>query len=497
MFTAKDLEQLNAHGVTPEKVEQEIRNFKNGFPFLPISRPAAKGDGIISVRADECKGLVSDFDAKAKGLDIIKFVPASGAATRMFKALYEFVNEDKQNKGVDKILANIKSMALYAELSKYITHVSSSKDIINAIISTPGLNYGNLPKGLLLFHKYETECRTPVEEHLVEGARYGSGRDNVSNIHFTISKEHSEFFKTLVSKVLPKYEKRLGIKYNISYSEQQSSTDTIAVTPDNNLFRNSDGSLLLRPAGHGALIENLNNLSADIIFIKTIDNVSHADYAEDTTLYKKLLASLLLKYQADIFLLLRELDLFHDAGTVSKCVEFIKSGVGFTLPNSFETEDIASQCNILKKLLNRPIRVAGMVKNEGEPGGGPFWVRAKDGSESLQIAESSQISPSQISLMKTATHFNPVDLVCGVKDYKGAKFNLKNYVDPSTGFISSKSKDGRELKAQELPGLWNGAMADWVTLFVEVPISTFNPVKEAVDLLRPQHNPKSSFPEYF
>lgn len=490
MFTEKDLAQLASHGVTPEKVNLEIENFKKGFPYLPISRPASKDDGIISFSEEKCKEMAKDFDVKIKTKDIIKFVPASGAATRMFKALYEFVEKDKKNDGIEKILANITKMALYDDLSKHITDNSTEKEIIEYIIGKDGLNYGNLPKGLLLFHKYANEVRTPVEEHLIEGAGYATGKGGVSNIHFTISKEHSSLFKKLVDSVKDKYESRLGVSFNISYSEQMPSTDTIAATTDNELFRNNDGSLLLRPAGHGALIENLNNLSADVIYIKTVDNVTHEDFGGDTTLYKKVLASLLISIQDKVFGALELLDSKCDAESIAKVVELIKSGLGFTMPSEFDSLSIAEQHEMLKKLLNRPVRVAGMVKNEGEPGGGPFWVKSSCGSESLQIAESSQISPSQIDLMKSATHFNPVDLVCGVKDYKGNKFNLRNYVDASTGFISTKSKDGKDLKAQELPGLWNGAMASWITLFVEVPISTFNPVKEAVDLLRPQHNPK-------
>ena len=329
----------------------------------------------------------------------------------------------------------------------------------------------------MTFHAYPDGARKAVEEHLVEGAAYAS-TDGVARIHFTVSPEHRAGFESLLAEKVPLYEKRFGIRYEISFSVQKPSTDTIAVNPDNTPFRQEHGSLLFRPAGHGALIENLNEIDADIIFIKNIDNVTTDARRGDTIRYKKVLAGLLLELQEQAFAHLRALE----AGTadLAEVAAFVEQRLCVKLPAAYDAA-------LLRAVLDRPIRVCGMVRNEGEPGGGPFWVANPDGTESLQIAESSQISPDDMPLMKSATHFNPVDLVCGVRTSQGGKFDLRRYTDPSTGFISSKSSGGRELRAQELPGLWNGAMARWNTVFVDVPITTFSPVKVVQDLLRPQH----------
>ena len=340
-----------------------------------------------------------------------------------------------------------------------------------------GLNYGHKPKGLVTFHAYPEGARKAVEEHLVEGASYASS-NGVARIHFTVSPEHMEGFKTLLAEKVPVYEKRFGIRYDISFSVQKPATDTIAVNPDNTPFRQDDGRLLFRPAGHGALIENLNEIDADVIFIKNIDNVTTDAQRGDTIRYKKVLAGVLLDLQEQAFEYLRALDV--EGCELAPIAEFIEKRLCVKLPADYDSA-------LLRAVLDRPIRVCGMVRNEGEPGGGPFWVGNPDGTESLQIAESSQIGPDDQPLMKSATHFNPVDLVCGVRTSKGGKFDLRQYTDPSTGFISSKSSGGRDLRAQELPGLWNGAMARWNTVFVDVPITTFSPVKVVQDLLRPQH----------
>lgn len=488
MFDNKDLNQLDAHGVSSQKASVQIDNFKKGFPFLSIVRAAAIGDGIISYSESECEELVSDYDNFITNKKIVKFVPASGAATRMFKAVFEYVNESKANDAVENMVNNIEKTPFYEQLINCLTAAATKVDIARAIISKEGLNYGNLPKGVLMFHKYGNRSHTPVEEQLIEGASYAIGQGREVNVHFTVSVEFQQSFEELVSSIKSDLESKYDVKYNITFSNQMPSTDTIAVDMNNEPFRNDDGSLLLRPAGHGALIENFNNIDADIIFVKNIDNVAHCDYIADTVKYKKVLGALLFDIQKDVFSYLNKLE--NNSVDYSEVVNFIKDKIGVTTPTEFNSFSDDQKKEYLVKFLNRPIRVAGMVKNQGEPGGGPFWVKNSEGIDSLQIAESSQISPEQISLMETATHFNPVDLVCATKNYKGEQFDLIKFVDYNSGFISEKSKDGKSLKALELPGLWNGAMSNWISLFVEVPVSTFNPVKEVADLLKEKHNSK-------
>ncbi len=476
MFSTQDLEQIAAHSLTSEIVAKQIKNFVDGFPYLNIARAARVGDGIISLSDAEIDSATALYQSQAKELQVVKFVPASGAATRMFKELFEFVNDDKRGKGIDTLINSIEKFAFYEELKALLPEGASDKEIVSAII-LKGLEYGSKPKALVSFHNYESGARKAVEEHLVEGALYAAA-DGVARIHFTVSPEHQAGFESLIAQRVEFYTQKFGVKYEISFSTQKSSTDTIAVNPDNTPFRSDSGELLFRPAGHGALIENIGDIDADIIFVKTIDNVTTDALRGDTTKYKSALAGLLLQLQGRCFDYLRALE--GEGVDTAEVAQFIESDLMYKLPEGYTAAE-------LKEILNRPIRVCGMVRNEGEPGGGPFWVANEDQSESLQIAESSQISPEQISLMKEATHFNPVDLVCGVRDLNGKLFDLSQYVDPQTGFISEKSSGGRDLRAQELPGLWNGAMAKWNTIFVEVPISTFSPVKVVQDLLRPQH----------
>ena len=476
MFTEKDLQQIAAHGLTLEAVEHQIENFRRGFPSLQVVSAASPGDGITILTAEQAADYAAKFDNRDASVTVAKFVPASGAATRMFKELFEFVNEDKRGKGIDTLLQNIEKFAFYPELKEVVADFSDEKAVVSAIIKE-GLGYGSLPKGLVTFHSYSNGARKAVEEHLVEGALYGAA-NGVVRLHFTVSPEHEGAFRALLAERTAKYEALFGVKYDISFSQQKSSTDTIAVNPDNTPFRTDSGDLLFRPAGHGALLENLNEIDASIIFVKNIDNVTTDALRADTVLYKKALAGLLLEVQQQAFDSLAALK----AGTadLAAVASFVENKLCVKLPESYDAA-------LLEKLLSRPIRVCGMVRNEGEPGGGPFWVANADGTQTLQIAESSQISAEDMHLMKDATHFNPVDLVCGVYAADGSKYNLLNYTDPATGFISSKSSGGRDLRAQELPGLWNGAMADWSTIFVDVPISTFSPVKVVQDLLRPQH----------
>ena len=476
MFNHEDILQIEARGLSVSEVEKQIENFRNGFPSLPVVRAASGGDGILQLNEDEIKAAEELYNTRVGGLRTVKFVPASGAATRMFKELFEYVNDDKRTAGIDKLITNLEKFAFFAELAKYLKPQIDDKDVVRNII-IDGLGYGSKPKGLVTFHAYKEGARKPVEEHLVEAALYASDGER-ANIHFTVSPEHKEGFLALLEERQSHYEKKYGIKYDVSFSEQSPATDTIAVNPDNTPFRTEEGKLLFRPAGHGALIANLDKLDADIIFVKNIDNVTTDERKGDTVTFKRVLAGTLLRLQERSFELLRALERGEDR--VEEAKAFLQCELCCKLP-----EDASNE--LIIKTLDRPIRVCGMVKNEGEPGGGPFWVGDEFGREQLQIAESSQIAKEDMHLMKEATHFNPVDLVCGVQRYDGTKYDLTKYTDPKTGFISSKSAGGRELRAQELPGLWNGAMANWNTIFVEVPISTFSPVKVVQDLLRPEH----------
>ena len=476
MFNREDLQQIESHGLTLSQVEQQIENFRHGFPYLKIVRAASAGDGVQVLSEEEVASAVERYEKLSEELRVVKFVPASGAATRMFKELFEYINEDKRTAGIDKLLDNIEKFAFWPELSEYVMPDSPDEEIVEEIV-VGGLGYGSKPKGLVTFHAYEDGARKAVEEHLVEGAMYARCGDEVY-IHFTVSEEHKSGFWDVLAHTQPIYEERYGVKYNISFSVQKPSTDTIAVNPDNTPFRTDDGKLLFRPAGHGALIENLNDIEADIIFVKNIDNVTTDARRGDTIKYKKALAGVLLELQDQAFEYLKVLEV--GGGEIETIAEFVEKKLCVKLPENYNSQ-------ILKQVLDRPIRVCGVVRNQGEPGGGPFWVDQGGGIESLQIAESSQIAPEDMHLMKSATHFNPVDLVCGVMDSRERKFDLTKYTDPATGFISSKSSGGRELRAQELPGLWNGAMANWNTVLVEVPITTFSPVKVVQDLLRPEH----------
>lgn len=476
MFTRDEITQIEAHGLSVAQVEQQIENFRTGFPSLPIVRAAAGGDGVQQLSTEEVAEAEARYDSRRKELRTIKFVPASGAATRMFKELFEYVNDDKRTPGIDRLITNLEKFAFFAELAKYLKPQIDDKDVVRNII-IDGLGYGSKPKGLVTFHAYKEGARKPVEEHLVEAALYASNGQRAA-IHFTVSPEHREGFLKLLEERQSYYEQKYGIKYDVSFSEQSPSTDTIAVNLDNTPFRTDDGKLLFRPAGHGALITNLDKLEADIIFVKNIDNVTTDERKPDTVTFKKVLAGELLRLQERAFELLRAFERGKDR--TDEAVAFLRDELCCKLPEGASRE-------LVIESLDRPIRVCGMVKNEGEPGGGPFWVRDDKGREQLQIAESSQIAKVDMHLMKEATHFNPVDLVCGVMRYDGTKYDLTKYTDPKTGFISQKSAGGRDLRAQELPGLWNGAMANWNTIFVEVPISTFSPVKVVQDLLRPEH----------
>ena len=496
-FSLEDKKQFSEKGIEIEDVKRQLAFFRDGFPFLRLERAATVGDGIRQFTAAETQKFEQTYNQKLGQRKVFKFVPASGAATRMFKDLYEFLqsDDDKENAAVKEVFERLHDFAFYRDLkqimeSQHITK-SDKKKIAAAILMPDGLNYGNLPKGMLLFHKYMNDARTALEEHLTEGANYAVNADGSVNLHFTVSPEHQKEFETLVDNNLQKYADIFKIHYNIFFSQQKQSTDILAVDSDNQPVRNADGSILFRPGGHGALLENLNEIDADIIFIKNIDNVTPDKLKPVTVKYKKALAGLLIELHEQVSEyrnLLRNSE--NNEELMKKILDFLTIQLSFQPPISISTWTADELKTYLLKILDRPIRVCGMVKNEGEPGGGPFWVRNSDNSVSLQIAESSQIDandPKQKTIAANATHFNPVDLACAVKDDEGNHYNLLEYRDPNTGFISKKSKDGIELKAQELPGLWNGAMAHWNTVFVETPVETFNPVKTINDLLRQQH----------
>ncbi len=476
MFSTQELEQIKAHGIEPAIVDEQIAKFKEGFPSLPILRAASVGDGILRLGEEELKSAAQHYQSLLDSLKVVKFVPASGAATRMFKELFEFVGEGKRTAGIDTLLQNIEKFAFWDELKALLPEGADDKTIVETIIGK-GLEYGSKPKGLVTFHSYEDGNRKAIEEHLVEAAIYGSN-SGIANIHFTVSAEHKAAFSALLQSGVPRYEAKFGVKYNLSFSEQSPATDTVAVNPDNSLFRTNAGSLLFRPAGHGALLENLNAIDADVIFIKNIDNVTTDALRGDTTQYKMALGGVLLKLQNQTFEYIKALEV--GGSELESIAEFITTKLCVKLPENYSATTLLA-------ILERPMRVCAMVRNEGEPGGGPYWVKDDEGMETLQIAESSQISAEDAHLMQEATHFNPADLICAVKDSRGNKFNLKEFVDYSTGFISEKSSEGRPLRAQELPGLWNGSMAKWNTIFVEVPVSTFSPVKVVQDLLRTPH----------
>jgi len=492
-FTFEDKDFMNQRGSDPAQVEQQFANFEKGFPFADIDRPATIDDGILRLDEDQVAELEAEYPYAIEGKKIEKFVPASGAASRMFKDLYALLNEqldEKQTALAQTFLSTLPRYPFYEALKKAMADKQLDLDaeiqkgnfrlIVQYLLEGEGLNYGNLPKGLLLFHRYENEIRTALEEHLLEAALYANNGKEAW-LHFTVSEHHLELFKAKVAELLPKYEQKFGITYHVSFSMQAASTDTLAATEDNQPFRDENGRLLFRPGGHGALIYNVDGRDADILFVKNIDNVTKEQNIAPTVTYKKVLAAYLAQLQSLQFQYLKTLEAGNvDPMTLCEIMDFAESKLMISIDEQPTAEELYA-------LMNRPLRLCGMVKNEGEPGGGPFWVRDTEGDCSLQIVESSQIdknNPEKAAIMAKATHFNPVDMVCAIKNYKGEKFDLLQYVDPNTGFISSKSYNGRTLKAMELPGLWNGAMANWITIFVEVPLATFNPVKTVFDLLK-------------
>lgn len=512
-FTKAHIKQIEDKGLTVEKINKQIELFKTGLPYVTLKSAAVINHGILSFTEEENTYFSNYYQSKKEDLNILKFVPASGAATRMFKFLFAFLEnyspkKESINSYINKqkasdlsiFLVGLEKLPFYNILIEatrtYYTNFDTfsideqALSLIKTVLNKNQLNYGFYPKGLLPFHKYKDHIATAFEEHLFEASLYASSK-NVAKLHFTISENHKHIFDEEFKRIETIVKRKTNTEFDISFSYQKEATDTIAVTTDNKPVLNLDGSLHFRPSGHGALLQNLSEFDADVIFIKNIDNVVVYRYEETVAKHKKILAGLLLELQNKTFNYLKAIEekelLEND---LIEITNFVSSKLNVMISTEFEKYSKKNQINYLKGKLNRPIRVCGMVKNEGEPGGGPFWVKDENGNVSLQIVESAQINKKdkkQKNILKKATYFNPVDLVCGIKDYDGNVFDLSKFIDPKTAFITMKTKTGKDIKALELPGLWNGSMASWNTIFVEVPIITFNPVKTVTDLLKATH----------
>ena len=512
-FSSLDFVQIYEQGIQVENIQNQLDIFKNGISKAFLVEPAIVSNGILKFSEQEFQNKADFFDANKSTFKLEKFVPASGAASRMFKFLSEFLNDfDVENESINAyinrkkdnelsvFIVGLDKFSFFKTIDKKLKEVFPDFDdlkrdhknfyFIKFLLSSDYFDFANKPKGILPFHKYKSHIATAIEEHLYECANYSSSNGN-SNLHFTVSEDHKVLFENIVKAITHRVEKETATAINISYSFQNKSTDTIAVDAKNNPFREAKGKLFFRPGGHGALIENLNNRDADIIFIKNIDNVIQ-HHIESIALYKKALAGILIALQRKVFQYLNKIDNENDEH-LNEIIAFVKNNLNIELLENFSKDSLENKIVYLKNILNRPIRVCGMVKNEGEPGGGPFWVRDTKGNLSLQIVEASQVdldNANQIKILSSATHFNPVDLVCGIRNYKNEKFDLTQFVDHNSGFIVEKTQNGKPFKSYELPGLWNGAMANWITIFVEVPLITFNPVKTVNDLLKTAHQPQ-------
>jgi hypothetical protein len=513
MFSEKDIKQITSKGITLKQVEAQVSRIKNGMSYSNLVAAGNIGKGIESYNEAESQAYIKQYEEKLNDLDVVKFVPASGAASRMFKFLFQFLNnfdsskqtfnayvDSKNDKLIQAFFSGLKSFPFYSELiaktkSLYPDYDALSEGdaciaLVKTVLNEEGLNYSFLPKGLLAFHGYADGAVTAFYEHLLESTLYASSNGK-ANLHFTVSEKHHSFFNDELSKFKDDLEAKTDTEFNISFSYQKEETETLALTTANEIYRKDDGSILFRPAGHGALIENLNDLDHDVVFIKNIDNIVVFDYNKGVSEYKKMLGGVLVEAQERAFGFLKQLDNADvSEADMLEIAQFVSSKMNVSIGDEFD--DLASEDkkNYLKNKLNKPVRVCGMVENVGEPGGGPFWVKDKNGDVSLQIVEFAQIdidNPAQADIVKNATHFNPTDLVCGIKNYKGEKFDLLKYVDPEAAFITMKTQNGTDIQALELPGLWNGSMADWISIFVEVPLNTFSPVKTVNDLLKPEH----------
>lgn len=501
--------------ISKESIITQLEIFERGALFANIIRPCTINDGIQIIEDSRFEELILLHESAAQSGRLTNFIPASGAATRMFKNLQVYLNKsegvpyavlkedkfsDTDAKAVYEFILNLKRFAFYNELKNILDEKNIDPEnldedddisiILKSVLNESGLNYSWLPKGAILFHKYDNESRTAFEEHLYESAVCSSDKAGKVKIHFTISEEHREIFNDIVYKAVKKFED-YNLHLIVTCSYQKKSTNTISLTIDNKIFKDSANNPVFRPAGHGALIENLNELGADIIFIKNIDNILPSTKNEISIRYKRLMSGYLLSVQKEIFSYLRQLENKKiNESILSEIQKFASELLSITFPPDFNRQTIHYKIEYLFSILNRPLRVCGMVKNEGHPGGGPFWVKNSKGEVSIQIVEESQININnsrQFKIFSSSTHFNPVDMVCAVKNFNGENFDLKKYVDSTSGLITTKSYQGIPVKTLELPGLWNGAMAYWNTIFIEIPPETFNPVKVVNDLLNPAH----------
>ncbi|WP_031479195.1 DUF4301 family protein [Maridesulfovibrio frigidus] len=508
--TEKKLQDIIGSSVPARVLADQFMRLKKGFQPTVLKRACKPSDGILTL-SDELKAqLLGSYEIAASEGRFTKFVPSSGAATRMFKFLLEFLKTGHKNfdSATDcdeshlemgrTFIRSLSSFAFYDDLKDALKRDNMSLDellnqgdhrtILEYLLTEKGLNFSYFSKGMIPFHDAEDGSRTPYAEHIAEAIEYVKDKDGKIRIHFTISPTRKEATEKHIAEILSKLPK---FNFDITYSEQCRKTDTIAVDLNNEIFRTDDNKVLFRPAGHGALLVNLNELNADLVYLKNIDNVVPDNFRADTIEYKKFIGGLLVQLQSQTFDCINRLS---NPGLteleVAVTALFAVSKLYMTLPDNFGSMPLYGKADYLISRLDKPIRVCGMVKNQGEPGGGPFWIVGTDGSVSPQIVEKSQVDmndPDQVEILKSSTHFNPVDIVCGLRNYRGEQFDLMKYTDPETGFISYKSKQGRDLKALELPGLWNGSMADWITVFVEVPLSTFSPVKTVNDLLKDEH----------
>lgn len=518
-FNEADLQQMQGLEIDEAQVCAQIKLFRKSSSLTCLQRPCTVGDGIHRLSAAECEEFLHAHHRAARQGRFLKFVPASGAATRMFQSLLQIYHlpqylephelHRKAKYGVAvasdflRFLDGLPQFAFRADLEEALARDGLSlssliasheyRTILDYLLTDLGMSYGSLPKGLLKFHRYPEGCRTPFEEHLEEGARYVANGQGICRIHFTVSPEHEERFGELFEQVGFGYEKRYGVKYELSFSHQRPSTHTIAADMRNRPFRDRFGRLVFRPGGHGALLENLAALGGDLVYIKNVDNVIQDRFKDTVAYWKRVLGGYLATLAETVHTVVRELKAGISPAAAERAEQLAREKLLVPFPRSFSERSLYDRHAFLLNRLNRPLRVCGVVRNVGEPGGAPFWVKEPDGEDSLQIVEKAQVDvdcPEQRRIWNSSTHFNPVDLVCSLRDHEGKPFALKGYVDHNAVFISKKSMEGRSLKALELPGLWNGAMAGWLTLIVEVPRITFNPVKTVFDLLKPEHQPE-------
>lgn len=516
-LSERDLQQLHRLGITPAEIERQLRLFREPPPPLSLRRPCRLGDGILRIDRQRQMRLLERWRDLTRGRTLVKFVPASGAATRMFGDLSRSSSAETRSQPdrgeaattreavTDRFLDALDGFAFRDSLARtladagleleHLVRRRQPQPILRHLLNREGLGYRHLAKALVHFHRYDSGARTALEEQLREGVGYATTADGVCRIHLTAPPQQLPAFEGLLRGVRRDIERDSGIRLQVDFSTQSPSTDTIAVSPDNRLFRRRDGSLLLRPAGHGALIDNLQSLQADVVFIKNIDNVAHVHLQEIGIHWKRVLGGLLLELHEGIAGVMARLEAEpRSREPVDLALDVLTRRLAHEPPPALAAADPEARRDYVVQRLQRPLRVCGMVENLGEPGGGPFWVADRDGGLSGQIVERAQIdleSENQEAAWAASTHFNPVDLVCFLRDHLGRPFDLSRFVDPTTAFVTRKTHAGRPLKALERPGLWNGAMAGWNTIFVEVPRETFCPAKTVFDLLRPEHQPRT------